>query len=148
MAAIGSRWHTETPLSYNSAATHLIYRLLHYFGEEIWIKIAMFSAQTTWNIDQHHNHYCHHDLSSLFLVSLKKSMIIVFIIMTVAMIRVCHENTKNLADVRKCECKRLAKVIFVFASVWYDRMIVRGSCLGEYDDNQCGLVMIKFGHFI
>ena len=26
------------------------------------------------------------------------------------MIRVCHENTSNLADVRKCECKRLAKV--------------------------------------
>ena len=26
------------------------------------------------------------------------------------MIRVCHENTSNLAHVRKCECKRLAKV--------------------------------------
>ena len=41
------------------------------------------------------------------------------------MIRVCHENTSNLAHVRKCECKRLAKVnMFIMIMILMIMMII------------------------
>ena len=120
MAAIGSRWHTETPLSYTADQLQLLAicyspKIVHFSLRREKLKCCTASLGLIIKSLTHTLLQFNPRFESTYMPSpstwgnLGMNMIIVTI-MLMPSPRVCHENTSNLSDVRKCECKRLAKV--------------------------------------
>ena len=117
MAAIGSRWHTETPLSYTADQLQLSAILDSPKIGHFSLRREKLKCCISWtHYKRPHPHLPSvpppvwvHFLSPSTWGNLGLNMMIVTI-MLMPSLRVCHENTSNLSDVRKCECKRLAKV--------------------------------------